>query len=88
MSALSISMKKWKSCATRSASTSVKSLSPEQLDRKLMHPETGRCTIRRHIGLYAWHGEHHLAHLTGLLTRNNWQIAVAPSPVISPPPVV
>ncbi|MDX5437042.1 MAG: putative metal-dependent hydrolase [Pontibacter sp.] len=50
----------------------LKSLTPEQLEYKLMHPETGECSIRQHIGLYAWHGEHHLAHITGLMTRKGW----------------
>lgn len=39
-------------------------LSREQLDRKFAHPETKReVSIKHMTALYAWHGEHHLAHL-------------------------
>lgn len=55
----------------------LKSLTPEQLERKLIHPETGECTIRQHIGLYAWHGEHHLAQIGGLVEREGWKKAVS-----------
>jgi DinB superfamily len=61
----------------------LKSLTPEQLERKLIHPETGECSIRQHIGLYAWHGEHHLAHITGLVGREGWKKA-APATDILP----
>lgn len=50
----------------------LKSLPPEQLERKLIHPESGEQRIREHIGLYAWHGEHHLAHITALKRREGW----------------
>lgn len=42
----------------------LKSLNPEQLQRTFVHPESQR-TIRLdwNIGLYAWHGDHHLGHL-------------------------
>ncbi|WP_242926530.1 YfiT family bacillithiol transferase [Pontibacter vulgaris] len=48
------------------------SLTPEQLERKFIHPLTGEFTIRQHIGLYAWHGAHHLAHITELKKRMGW----------------
>lgn len=50
----------------------LKSLSPEQLDRTLIHPENGEQTIRQSIGGYAWHGNHHLAHITNLILRKGW----------------
>lgn len=38
-------------------------LSAEQADRTFHHPVSGAdITIRRMAELYAWHGEHHLAH--------------------------
>ena len=42
----------------------LKSLTPEQLSRTFIHPESGR-TIRLDelISLYAWHGQHHLEHI-------------------------
>jgi hypothetical protein len=48
------------------------SLSEEQLARTFVHPVNGSYTIRQHIGLYAWHGEHHLAHITELKKRMGW----------------
>ncbi|WP_299822382.1 YfiT family bacillithiol transferase [uncultured Pontibacter sp.] len=50
----------------------LKCLTPEQLERKFTHPESGETTIRQHIGVYAWHGEHHLAQITSLIKRKGW----------------
>ncbi len=47
-------------------------LSPAQLDRTFVHPASGQQSIRYHIGLYAWHGEHHLAQITELKRRMGW----------------
>lgn len=42
----------------------LKSLTPAELDRTFTHPETGKkITLKQNIGLYAWHCEHHLAHI-------------------------
>jgi len=39
-------------------------LAPQHLTRSFLHPETNKqLSIERMIALYAWHGEHHLAHL-------------------------
>jgi hypothetical protein len=33
-------------------------------DKTFVHPETGRqITLKWNLGLYAWHGNHHLAHI-------------------------
>lgn len=51
----------------------LKSLTPEQLKRELIHPETKKhIALHNLIAMYAWHGEHHLAHITGLKHRMNW----------------
>ena len=50
----------------------LKGLQPDQLERKFVHPVNGEQRIREHIGLYAWHGEHHLAHITELKRRRGW----------------
>jgi hypothetical protein len=43
-------------------------LSSEQWQRTFIHPATGSTTTLAHnIGMYAWHGRHHLGHL--LLVR-------------------
>ena len=50
-----------------------KQLKPDQWDRAVMHPGSGRLfTIRQMLGLYAWHGRHHVAHITGLRDRMGW----------------
>jgi uncharacterized damage-inducible protein DinB len=43
-------------------------------DRKrgLMHPENGRMTVEQLMSLYAWHGDHHIAHVSGLRERSGW----------------
>lgn len=48
------------------------SLTEQQLERTFIHPVNGEQTLRQHIGLYAWHGEHHLAHITELKKRRGW----------------
>ncbi|MDX1439208.1 MAG: putative metal-dependent hydrolase [Rubricoccaceae bacterium] len=50
----------------------LRSLSNEDLARRFIHPETGPITLARNIGLYAWHGRHHLAHITRLKEREGW----------------
>lgn len=50
----------------------LKSLTPEQLKRTFLHPVSGINHLEKAIGLYAWHGNHHLAHITTLKTRNKW----------------
>jgi hypothetical protein len=47
-------------------------LSEAELKRKFTHPELGTVTIDQYIGLYAWHGKHHVAHVTGLRERHGW----------------
>jgi uncharacterized damage-inducible protein DinB len=51
----------------------LKSMTNEELSRTFTHPQTGRVYILDEVlGLYAWHGKHHLAHITELKNRNNW----------------
>lgn len=50
----------------------LRSMRPEQFERSLLHPEHGVRTIDWMLFLYAWHGKHHTAHITGLRKRNNW----------------
>lgn len=47
-------------------------LKPEDLERTYIHPDSGKGTIGKLIATYAWHGKHHLAHITSLIERNNW----------------
>lgn len=48
-------------------------LSPEAWDRAYLHPEDGVVSLRRMTGMYAWHGRHHLAHLTMTIERHGWR---------------
>ena len=48
------------------------SLSPSDLEKTFIHPDTGEVSVGENIGLYAWHGRHHLAHITSLCIRQGW----------------
>jgi hypothetical protein len=50
----------------------LRSLKAEDWERTLMHPEAGLMSLDTMVRMYAWHGAHHLAHITGLRKRNNW----------------
>lgn len=50
----------------------LRSLTPKQLSRQFIHPEGGPVRLDRNIGTYAWHGQHHLAHITTTRKKNNW----------------
>ena len=51
-----------------------KLLSPEELDKKFIHPDTKKeISLSQLLGTYAWHGDHHLAHITSLKQRMNWK---------------
>lgn len=42
----------------------MKSLSPDDLRREYIHPETKKTfRLANAVAMYAWHGDHHLAHL-------------------------
>ncbi len=44
----------------------LRSMKPEDFGRTFRHPEQGRLlTLDQTLALYAWHGRHHAAHITG-----------------------
>ncbi len=48
-------------------------LTDGQLKREFIHPQSGKIfSVDENIGLYAWHCNHHLAHITETKKRNNW----------------
>lgn len=47
-------------------------LAPAQFARSFRHPEMGLMTLSQQMAMYAWHGRHHLAHITSLRTRMGW----------------
>ena len=51
----------------------LRQLTPADAARAFWHPEHGRdITIDEVIAMYAWHGEHHVAHVTSLRDRMSW----------------
>jgi len=50
----------------------LRSLAPEQWKRTFRHPEMGPMTLEKTLALYAWHGRHHVAHITQLRKRMSW----------------
>lgn len=52
----------------------LRQLSEEDLKRNFIHPEHGKSfSLEENIGIYAWHCNHHLAHITETKKRHNWQ---------------
>ena len=51
----------------------LRAMTPAQYQRGFFHPEHRRIiTLERLLALYAWHGRHHVAHITNLRSRNGW----------------
>jgi uncharacterized damage-inducible protein DinB len=50
----------------------LRSLKPEDWKRTFRHPELGLMPLEKNLALYAWHGRHHVAHITALRERNGW----------------
>lgn len=51
----------------------LQSLNEEEWNRTMYNPETKKeTTLWFLLGLYAWHGRHHTAHITALRERMNW----------------
>jgi uncharacterized damage-inducible protein DinB len=47
-------------------------MTPEQFARPYLHPANGPQVLDGLLALYAWHGRHHVAHITGLRSREGW----------------
>ncbi len=52
--------------------TLLKSVSAADFKRKLKHPEWGTISLEQVLAQYAWHGRHHVAHITSLRKRMGW----------------
>jgi|GEM_PF-55869 len=51
----------------------LKELKAEELSKDFIHPESKQhIQIKRIIATYAWHGDHHLAHINSLKRRMAW----------------
>ena len=52
----------------------LKRLCDEDLKRIFIHPENGEeISLAKNIGIYAWHSEHHYAHIENLMRRKGWE---------------
>jgi uncharacterized damage-inducible protein DinB len=40
--------------------------------RTFRHPEMGLLSLEKTLALYAWHGKHHVAHVTALREKMGW----------------
>lgn len=48
-------------------------LSEADLEKTFIHPsDNSENKLKKIIGMYAWHGNHHLAHITSLKKHKNW----------------
>ena len=48
-------------------------LEPEDFEKKIFHPgHNEEFTLWQLLGMYAWHGRHHVAHITSLRERMKW----------------
>ncbi len=51
----------------------LKTLSDDDLNKCFIHPETNsEVLLSFNIGNYAWHSNHHYAHIENVLKQNNW----------------
>jgi hypothetical protein len=55
--------------------TLLRQLAPADLKREYIHPDNPdkKVPLSRLVHLYAWHGDHHLAHITTLKERMGWK---------------
>ena len=52
--------------------TLLRSLGEAEWKRTITHPDWGVVPLDALLGLYAWHGRHHTAHVTSLRERMGW----------------
>jgi hypothetical protein len=52
--------------------TLLRSLTPADLEKIFIHPDSGEISVGVNIGNYAWHGRHHLAHIRTLCLEKGW----------------
>ncbi len=50
----------------------LKTIKPEEWKRTFNHPERGVVSLENNLAMYAWHGRHHVAHVTELRKRMGW----------------
>jgi uncharacterized damage-inducible protein DinB len=50
----------------------LRSLTDAEWKRTFRHPELGLVSLENNAALYAWHGRHHVGHVTALRERMGW----------------
>ena len=50
----------------------LRSMKAADFTRSFRHPELGVVTLDKYLGMAAWHGCHHIAHITSLRDRMGW----------------
>jgi hypothetical protein len=50
----------------------LRAIQPADWKRTFRHPEIGLMSLEKNLALYAWHGRHHVAHVTALRERKGW----------------
>ncbi|MNV98585.1 putative metal-dependent hydrolase YfiT [compost metagenome] len=50
----------------------IRGLEPRQWEKSFLHPDSGEVKLATNLGIYAWHGKHHTAHITSLRERMGW----------------
>lgn len=64
--------------------TLARALDASAFARVYVHPEDGPTDLANALGRYAWHGRHHLAHVTRLAEREGWLLPESdPTPFAS-----
>jgi uncharacterized damage-inducible protein DinB len=50
----------------------LRQLADADWQRTFRHPERGPMSLEKNLALYAWHGRHHVAHITSLREKMGW----------------
>jgi len=51
----------------------LKGIPEESFDKTFYHPESKeKVVLKNNVGIYAWHCNHHYAHIENLLIKKNW----------------
>jgi hypothetical protein len=51
----------------------LQAVQPSLFARQIVHPDSGEHNLDYLLEMYAWHGRHHTAHITGLRERQGWR---------------
>ena len=51
----------------------LESMSDADFSKQFRHPDLGVMPLEKNLALYAWHGRHHVAHITSLRERKEWR---------------